>query len=234
MVIPNAALARFVWKALAAAIRPIEKSYDKKGAVMKKTPFLVLALIFALGLPLLAEAQADQPPAGSGILLRANLGYDPIGGGFAFGAGGGYHFPYGSNYVELLADVYYAPGNSTWTEGNYSNDYTSSLLILSVRCNWLFFYKPGSSGLYALAGVGVFAGSYSWKQVQTYLYSPYNTYTYSDQYFASGTILNLGAAFVLTKWLEARAEIPLMIFFGEYGRSAAVAIPITLSLGYRL
>ena len=201
---------------------------------MKKRSLLILALFLALGLPLLAEARADLPPAGSGILLRANLGYDPIGGGFGFGAGGGYRFPYGNGYVEVQADVYYGPGYSTWTEGSYSNEYTSGLLILAVRSNWLFFYKPGSSGFYALAGVGVFAGSYSWKQVQTFLYSPYNTYTYSDQYFASGTVLNLGAAFALTTRLEARAEIPILIFFGEYGRSAAIAIPITLSLGYRL
>jgi len=209
------------------------KNY-KRGYVMTKMPSLVLALILALCLPMLVQAQADPLRATSEILLRANLGYDPIGGGFAFGAGGGYRFPFSGDYAEVLADVYYGPGHSTWTEGNYSNDYTSSLVILAVRANWLFFYKPGRPGIYALAGTGFFAGSYSWTQVQTYLLSPYNTYTYNDQYFASGTILNLGAALSLAMGLEVRAEIPVMIFFGAYGRAAAVAIPITLSVGYRL
>jgi hypothetical protein len=108
------------------------------------------------------------------------------------------------------------------------------LLILAVRANWLFFYRPGSPGLYAVVGTGLFAGSYSTTEVQTYVFSPYTTYTYDDQYFASGTILNLGLAFSTAMGLEVRAEIPVMVFFGAYGSAAAVSIPITLSLGYRL
>ena len=195
-----------------------------------------LALVLALCLPLLAEAQANAPRSSSEILIRANLGYDPIGGGFAFGAGGGYRFPFSGDYAEVLADVYYGPGQSTWTSGFWNYDYTSTLLILAVRANWLFFYKPGSQGIYALVGTGLFAGSYSWKQVQTYPLVPpvTSTLTSNDQYFASGTILNLGAAFSTAMGLEVRAEIPVMVFFGAYGNAAAVSIPITISAVYRL
>jgi hypothetical protein len=195
---------------------------------------LALALVLTLCLPPLVEAQTGSPRSSSEILLRANLGYDPIGGGFAFGAGGGYRFPFSGDYAEILADVYYGPGHSTSSSGNYNNDYTSSLLILAVRANWLFFYKPGSPGVYALVGTGLFAGSYTTTEVQTFIYSPYTTYTYNYQYFASGTILNLGVAFSTAMGLEVRAEIPVMVFFGAYGNAAAVSIPITLSVGYRL
>ena len=161
---------------------------------MKKKPLLILSFILALGLLVSANAQADQPRASSGILLRANLGWDPIGGGFAFGAGGGYRFPMGPNYVEILGDLYYGPGGKTWTDGNWSKDYTSSLFILAVRFNWLFFYKPEGSGIYPLVGVGLFAGNYSWNEVDTYTPSPSTTLTSSDSYFASRSIINLGVA----------------------------------------
>ena len=82
---------------------------------MRKSPAFVMALILALCLPLLVDAQTNPMRATSGILLRANLGYDPIGGGFAFGAGGGYRFPFSGDYAEVLADVYYGPGHSTST-----------------------------------------------------------------------------------------------------------------------
>jgi hypothetical protein len=199
-------------------------------------PSLVMALILVLCLPLFVDAQTNPIPPTSAILLRANLGYDPIGGGFAFGAGGGYRFPFSGDYAEVLADVYYGPGQSTWTSGSWNYDYTYTLLFLAVRANWLFFYKPGSPGIYALVGTGLFAGSYSWKQVQTYPLVPpvTSTLTSNDQYFASGTILNLGAAFSTAMGLEVRAEIPVMVFFGAYGNAAAVSIPITVSVIYRL
>ena len=50
---------------------------------------------------------------------------------------------------------------------------------------------------------------------------------------ASGTILTLGLGYAFSPRLEARLEVPVMVFFGSYGSAAAVAIPITAGILYR-
>lgn len=50
---------------------------------------------------------------------------------------------------------------------------------------------------------------------------------------ASGSVINLGVGYVFGRTWEARLEIPVLVFFGEYGEASAIAIPITAGVLYR-
>ncbi len=186
---------------------------------------VVLASLVLLAVGLAPLAAMD---GSSAWLARINVGFDVMDLGFAGGVGGGYRFGGSAGTMEVLGDVYYSPYWETYTAGINVFDYKSTLIILAVRANWLFRYTPEKMGLYPLAGLGVFAGSFSWTN-----YNRTTLYTEGNSYFAAGTVINLGLSWAFTRWLEARFEVPVMIFFGQYGRAAAIAIPLTLSAMFR-
>ena len=107
-------------------------------------------------------------------------------------------------------------------------NYTETLLIVAARANWLFNYPASGRGLYEVVGTGFFVGSFSWEN-----YNITTDYTEGNDYVASGTILTLGLGYAFSPRLEARLEVPVMVFFGSYGSAAAVAIPITAGILYR-
>ena len=186
---------------------------------------MVLAILVLLAVGLMPLAAAD---GSSAWLARINAGMDVIDIGFAGGVGGGYRFGGPAGNMEVLGDVYYSPFWETYTAGANIFDYSSSLIILAVRANWLFSYTPEKRGLYEVAGAGFFAGSFSWTN-----YNRTTAFTEGNSYFASGAVINLGLGWTFLRWLEARFEVPVMVFFGTYGRAAAVAIPLTLSAIFR-
>jgi hypothetical protein len=196
---------------------------------MQKIPMLLLAALLL--------AAAGAPPAaaqdGGRILARANLGIDVIDFGLAVGLGGGYRLPVGSGTAEILLDIFYNRAKYSYEESFWEYEGTEWLTILAVRFDWLFNYTPQKRGLYPLAGTGFFAGSYEYEETGHPVGSPTPTSTDSNDYFASGTVFNGGLAYVFTDNLEARVEIPVLVFFGAYGQAAGVAIPITLSALYR-
>lgn len=185
---------------------------------------MVLAILVLLAVGLMPLAAAD---GSSAWLARINAGMDVIDIGFAGGVGGGYRFSGPAGNMEVLGDVYYSPYWETYTEGVNTFNYKQTLIILGVRANWLFSYAPEKRGLYEVAGAGVFAGSFSWSTVDQ------TGYTQGNSYFASGAVINLGLGWSFLRWLEARFEVPVLIFFGAYGRAAAIAIPLTLSAIFR-
>jgi hypothetical protein len=182
-------------------------------------PVLVLAAAVAAA----AGAQAGQ----GSILARVGIGLDVIDPGLAAGLGGGYRFSLAGGTAEALLDVYYSPYWETYTEGTNTFDYSETLLVVGVRANWLFNYPATGRGLYQLAGAGFFVGSFSWEN-----YNRTTAYTEGNDYVASGSILNLGLGYVFGPRVEARLEVPVLVFFGDYG-AAAVAIPITVSALFR-
>jgi hypothetical protein len=185
---------------------------------------MVLAILVFLAVGLLPLGAAGS----TAWLARINAGMDVIDIGFAGGVGGGYRFGLPTGNMEVLGDVYYSPYCETYTEGANTFDYKQTLIIVAARANWLFNYTPEKRGLYPLVGLGFFAGSFSWTN-----YNRTTDYTEGNSYFASGTVINLGLGWAFTRWLEARFEVPVMVFFGEYGRAAAIAIPLTLSAMFR-
>ncbi len=181
--------------------------------------------VVVLAVALVAAADAE---AGRGdILARVGVGLDVIDPGLAAGLGAGYRFGLASGTAEVLLDIYYSPYCETYTEGSNTFDYSETLLVVGVRANWLFNYPGNRRGLYELAGAGFFVGSFSWEN-----YNRTTDYTEGNDYVASGSILNLGLGYVFGPRVEARIEVPVLVFFGAYGASA-VAIPITVSALFR-
>jgi len=136
--------------------------------------------------PLGGSAGGRRSDPGAGW-RRAGVGLDVIDLGLAGGVGAGYRFSVGSGTAEALVDVYYSPYWETYTEGSNTFNYSTTLIIVGVRANWLFNYPSQSKGLYELVGTGFFVGSYSWEN-----YNITTDYTEGNGYVASGTILNLG------------------------------------------
>lgn len=190
---------------------------------MRKRRFVVVIVMFMIaGLVPLAAAGPS-----SAILARVGVGLDVMDWGLAAGVGGGYRFAGPAGNVEILADVYYSGYKETYVEGN-TFEYSQDLVIVTVRADWLFSYSFTEPGFYQVLGAGFFAGSLSWVN-----YNVTFDYTEGNDYFASGAVLNLGLGWAFKRLAEARLEVPVLVFFGEYGRAAAVAIPITASVLFR-
>ncbi|HOX13313.1 MAG TPA: hypothetical protein P5117_00770 [Spirochaetia bacterium] len=182
-----------------------------------------LSLAFAALLTPVGAQESDE-----GFLARISAGLDVIDIGLAAGVGAVYRFPGPGGIGEIAADIFYGPYWETYTEGANTFDYSETLIIVAVRADWLFNYEAGVPGWYQVAGTGVFAGSYSWEN-----YNRTTDYTEGNGYFASGTVINLGLGYVFSRTWEARLEIPVLVFFGEYGEAAAIAIPITAGVLFR-
>ncbi len=187
----------------------------------------VVRVLAVLALAVLVAAGAGAQTGMGNILVRAGVGLDVIDPGLAAGLGGGYRFGLAGGTAEALLDLYYSPYCETYTAGTNTFDYSETLLVVGVRANWLFNYPAAGRGLYELAGGGFFVGSFSWEN-----YNRTTSYWEGNDYVASGSILNLGLGYVFGPLVEARVEVPVLIFFGDYG-AAAVAIPITASVLFR-
>jgi hypothetical protein len=200
----------------------------------RRSVIFTAAVIAAVVLTPLVYGQQSMRPEGTNFLARANLGFDLFSVGFAFGAGAGYRFPAGTGTSEVIVDIYWSPPfEEEWTEGSTEGWETNELLIISARVDWLFMYTPGMSGFFPVVGAGLFAGAY-WQAGEEWTigFGPPGT-LYGGDYFASGSVFSVGAAYAFKDRYEARFEIPVLVFFGAYGRAAAVAIPFTASFLFK-
>ena len=197
----------------------------------KRRVLFMAAMVAALVLTSAVYSQQATAPADTNFIARANLGFDLFDLGFAFGVGGGYRFPTGMGTSEVIVDIYWSPPfEEDWTEGSTEGWETNELLIISARANWLFRYTPGMSGFFPVVGAGFFAGAY-WQEGEEWTigFGPPGT-PYGGDYFASGSVFSVGAAYAFRERFEARFEVPILVFFGDY---AAVAIPFTASVLYK-
>ena len=196
--------------------------------------FFLAAVIAVLVFTPAVYSQQTTAPEGTNFIVRANLGFDLFDFGFAFGVGGGYRFPAGGGTSEVIVDIYWSPPfKENYTEGSEAGWEINELLIVSARVDWLFLYKPGMTGFFPVVGAGFFAGSYWYAEEWWYISSPSTTYPWDQDYFASGSVFSVGAAYAFGDHMEARLEIPVLVFFGAYGSAAAVAIPFTASFLYK-
>ena len=194
----------------------------------------VMAFIATLASVPVLYGQQTMRPEGTNFVARANLGFDLFDLGFAFGVGGGYRFPAGSGTSEVLVDIYWSPPFEVdWEEEGYEGWEKNELLIISARVDWLFMYTPGMSGFFPVVGAGLFAGSFWQEGAEQPIGSP-PLVPYGGDYFASGSVFSVGAAYAFADRFEARFEVPVLVFFGAYGRAAAVAIPFTASFLYKI
>jgi hypothetical protein len=200
---------------------------NRRYSPMKRKLFVIMAVLFILGSVTLLCAEDKIP---GDILVRASLGFDPIGGGFGIGAGAGYRFKTPLGYSEVLADFFYSSSREKSTSGDWEYDYQDWLYIFGVRADYLFLYTPYENGFYALAGVGFWVGKFEWEEKRTYQGSPEPTE--GNEGTSGGTIFNVGAAWVFLQRWEARLELPILVSFGSYYKAASVAIPITASIMY--
>jgi hypothetical protein len=202
---------------------------------MSKTRVLFAAVIVVAVIvaPAVYSQQATRPE-GTNFVARVNLGFDLFDLGFAFGAGAGYRFPAGRGTSEVIIDIYWSPPfEEEWTEEGYEGWEKNELLVVSARAEWLFMYTPGMSGFFPVVGAGFFAGAF-WQEGEEWPEGsgPPGS-TYGGDYFASGTVFSVGAAYSFLERFEARFEVPVLVFFGSYGRAAAVAIPLTASFLFK-
>ena len=196
---------------------------------MKRILLISMVVLFFSGSGALLFAEDKIP---GDILVRASIGFDPIGGGVGFGFGGGYRFQVGTAYNEVLADFFFSSNKDSSTEGNWHYDYQDWLYIFGVRWDWLFLYEPRENGFYALAGLGFWFGKFEWEETSTYIPDGSAGPPSGSEGGAGGSIFNVGIGWVFAKRWEARLELPILISFGSYYRSTGVAIPLTASIMY--
>jgi hypothetical protein len=199
----------------------------------RRRVLFIAAVLAVLAIAPAVYSQQTTKAEGTNFIARANLGFDLFDLGFAFGVGGGYRFPAGSGTSEVIVDIYWSPPfKEDWVEGNYEGWESNELLIVSARVDWLFRYTPGISGFFPVVGAGFFAGAYWQQGEETYIPTSV-TSSYGGDYFASGSVFSVGAAYSFKERFEARFEVPILVFFGAYGRAGAVAIPFTASFLYK-
>jgi hypothetical protein len=200
----------------------------------KRRVLCIAVVVAALVITPAVYSQQTMTREGTNFIARANLGFDLFDLGFAFGVGGGYRFPVGSGTSEVIVDIYWSPPfEEDWEEEGYEGWEKNELLIVSARFDWLFRYTPGMSGFFPVVGAGFFAGAY-WQEGEEWLIgSGPPGALYGGDYFASGSVFSVGAAYAFKERFEARFEVPILVFFGAYGRAAAVAIPFTASFLYK-
>jgi hypothetical protein len=199
----------------------------------RRRVLFIAAVLAVLAIAPAVYSQQTTKAEGTNFIARANLGFDLFDLGFAFGVGGGYRFPAGSGTSEVIVDIYWSPPfKEDWVEGNYEGWESNELLIVSARVDWLFRYTPGISGFFPVVGAGFFAGAYWQEGEETYIPTSV-TSSYGGDYFASGSVFSVGAAYSFKERFEARFEVPILVFFGAYGRAGAVAIPFTASFLYK-
>jgi len=197
----------------------------------RRMVLFIAAVVAVLAMAPAVYSQQTMTREGTNFIARANVGFDLFDLGFAFGVGGGYRFPAGTGTSEVIVDIYWSPPfKEDWTEGSQEGWESNELLIVSARVDWLFLYKPGMSGFFPVVGVGFFAGAY-WQAGEEWpIATSIPIVPYGGDYFASGSVFSVGAAYSFKDRLEARFEVPVLVFFGYY---AAVAIPFTASVLYK-
>jgi hypothetical protein len=191
----------------------------------RATLLVVIALVAA------PAARAQDPVTSGRVFVRANLGVDVIGGGLGVGVGIGFRLPNGG---DIVVDGFYIPYSEKYSEGygSYIRDYEyeSELSLLAVRYD--FVSRGQRLGVFPVVGTGLFVAGFSWEE-RSLLRSGGSPINDGADVTTSGAILNLGLGYAFGPATEARLEAPILLFFAEEGRASRVAIPLSLSFGYR-
>ena len=180
---------------------------------------VIVLIVLVLGFPVFAD---------SGLVLSGHAGFDPIGLGWAAGAGVGYEI---SN-MEAGLIVMFSGGRSTYDETSYKGTYSYSFSLVGLRACYMFGGGFGTKGLFPYLGTGFFYMGYSYKDEWTPKPAGTPGVTENDV-SASGALAILGLGYRISDSFDVRLEVPALIFFGAYGRTS-VAVPILVSGVYHM
>ena len=159
--------------------------------------------------------------------------------GLGFGVGATYLLP-GSLPVriEVGGQLFFAHSEYTDTEGIHDYTETTDLQVFAVRVNALWNYTPWTPGLYYILGTGA-AGVYvDWEErspTDTSLGTPLDNGGSKHQADgADGAVIaNAGIGYTFGGGLDARLELPILIFARGVGEAAGIAPTVTASAGFR-
>jgi hypothetical protein len=149
-------------------------------------------------------------------------------------------FPFGltKNPIEVGIEFFYS--TSTEESNTRVNDYfdTTELIVFGAMANILFGYEMKSPAFFYILGFGISGLYVYWEEkspTDTSLGVPCGDFGSMQSVEGSmgGAILNLGLGYYFGKGFEIRLELPIIIFFGEYGSASGVAPALTLMAGYR-
>jgi hypothetical protein len=186
---------------------------------MRTRIIVIVLIILAIGFPVFAD---------SGLVLSGNAGFDVIGLGWAAGAGVGYEI---SN-LEAGLIFMFSGGKNNYDEAVYKGTYSYSFSLIGVRATYKFGGAFATKGLFPYVGTGFFFMGYSFKD-EWILKATSTPGVDQNDLSASGALAILGLGYRLSDAFDVRFEVPVLIFFGSYGRTS-VAVPILLSGVYHL
>lgn len=186
---------------------------------MRNRICILVLIVLVLGFPAFAD---------SGLVFSGHAGFDPIGLGWAAGAGVGYEIA----NLEAGLIVMFSAGKNDYNDTDYKGTYSYNFSLVGVRATYMFGGAFSTKGLFPYVGTGFFFMGYSYKDEWT----PKPTGTpgvTEDDLSASGVLAILGLGYRFAQQFDVRLEVPALIFFGDYGRTT-VAVPILLSGVYHL
>lgn len=187
---------------------------------MKRLVVIALALLMVVTV----SSFGQEGEAEGGFYATANVGYDVIGGGFAGGGGVGMEF---SDFEGGLLAMY-GNGSTDYDDSEFQGTWDWELFLMGLRLNWVYRGLFPDPNLFPVVGAGFFYMSYSY--TDTYTSDIYADGTESDEVGAGGTLFNFGLGYAFSEEIDARFEIPVMVFFGDFGQ-VAVAIPLLVGIG---
>lgn len=180
---------------------------------------VLVLIVLVLGFPAFAD---------SGLVFSGNAGFDPIGLGWAAGAGAGYEF---ANFEAGLI-VMFSAGKNDYNDSDYKGTYSYNFSLVGVRATYSFGGAFATKGLFPYVGTGFFFMGYSFRD-EWVLKATSTKGVDENDLSASGALAILGLGYRFSQQFDIRLEVPVLIFFGDYGRTT-VAVPILLSGVYHL
>jgi hypothetical protein len=180
---------------------------------------VLVLIILVLGFPAFAD---------TGLVLSAHAGFDPIGLGWAAGAGAGYEI--GNLDAGLIA--MFSGGKNDYNDTDYKGTYSYHFSLIGARVDYMFNGVFATKGLFPYVGTGFFFAGFVSKDEWTFK-ATNSTGVDNVDVSASGALAILGLGYRFAQQFDVRLEVPVLIFFGDYGRTT-VAVPIVLSGVYHL
>ena len=185
---------------------------------MKRVLGVSLAVLTLATVPMFAQ------DSDGGFFAAANLGYDVIGGGFAGGGSVGMEF---SDFEAGLIAMY-GNGETNYDDDEYEGTWDWELFLIGLRLNWVYRDLFPDPNLFPIVGAGFFYMNYAY--TDSYTSDLYADGEESDDVGAGGSLFSLGVGYAFTEEFDARLEVPVLVFFGDFGR-IAVAIPVLVGVG---
>jgi hypothetical protein len=203
----------------------------KGGSSMRKNIIVLILLFLSLSISYADESGSD---GSLGLILGANVGYEFLDGYLLFGGSVGYALTLGPSEFDVILDAYFSFGGWDYSYDDWQGEYAFNMQVLAIHLDWLILERPEEFGLFPVIGAGFFVFKLAYTEDEYFIYDPSITYNNSDDITAGGSIALFGLGIRMTKNIDLRINIPVMVFFSEFSQASDVAIPLTISGIYRL